>query len=1307
MPATPGGGTAEFTAVVGKVAAAVGSRTAVFVVGSARAKQEAAEGALSSALEEALANADGKLGGATQRFLALDEVMESVDSYLRTHSVSQTATWSSINVVGRARLFPNVRFQPQVQPGLDLEEQQALLEHWIPKAMGTEVGATGWYFTGREAALKELVEWLSGDLSDSRVRVVTGSAGCGKSALLARIVTLSDPATRRTALSNSLEPVPASLVPPEHAVDVSVHARRKVLADIVRLIGERLGVATVDPTELIEAIRSRHGKTVIVLDALDEADQRDLIVQRVLIPLTALPNVLLLIGTRPDAVGRGRRFRAMGESTVEIDLDAPSYFDMHDVERYVERRLLAREEPNRPTHYRNRPQFARIVANGVATLAGKFFLLARTTVQALLAADKPIDISQPAWIKALPTGLDEAFKQFLAGLDTRASGDLSSTTVRAVLLPLANAEGEGLPWATVWPCIASALSGTSVNDGTISAVLKEAGAFIVEAQEAERSVYRLYHQEFADWLCRDLDSAEVHSRIFDALIKMLPESEGRGDWTRAHPYILVHLAAHAAKAQRLGELLGDLQYLLMADRQRLIEHLPSLQPDESRSIGRAYRQASSFWLPGMNEQEKSAYLALALLQEGATRMYERLAASHASALWIPIWAQTRRHPPSFGIARSDIIITALVASYWAPVKTAALVGRQDGSVEVWDLDTNMRLAEWKPEGLKWPEKLAFVRTPRSHILVAAWRDGELGAMDLGTGEEVILPCDPGQRERVLALCIGELDDKPICVVAREHSRFVVHSLPSLTTLSERRDPRADAYALEVVKLGEDYFLVAAGDTIRQDRSQTQSRLQLWSFPGLDHLWEDGRARGGYISQFQCFRYSGRTLLVASGSDNFPQVWDLDARTLVYSGTDTTNWAQAIELDGRALLVSKWIGPLSASYMVFSTEPEMYVESIRNDIEFEYQSMLSEIVWLHGRPVFLGAGNNQVQVWDVKELVLGSRLQQGDQLCTNPSGALTVNLRTMTEMYMGTCTGEVVALDAETGSVKWKSSTNKGDVVFEGSRIGAVVYTQLRDQNALLVGGYGGIEILDPVTGDTLHQRIALESVWVETLAVTEKDGVRLVFATVEDKGKWYVRLWNLDSGEEVRPQDWDFFAGQEDKSLFSLAVSCLKDFVRVAYAGRGHVMVGDLCQTAPSVWTILKYWIWRIPGGSGIEYIRSMETGWISDTCILFAGTDDGRLTAWDFRSGAIRSSKAHVHQENIWTLSFLSLHDNGLLVSGGEDCRLRFWTPDLEEVFTIQMGESIRALAWLGPGRLAVGTTHGIVMLRLDERQLQDLLMQ
>jgi hypothetical protein len=67
-----------------------------------------------------------------------------------------------------------------------------------------------------------------------------------------------------------------------------------------------------------------------------------------------------------------------------------------------------------------------------------------------------------------------------------------------VLLPLGFAEGEWLPWVDLWAATASALSGSAVSDADVALVRKRAAAFIVEAVEQDRSVYRLYHERLAE-----------------------------------------------------------------------------------------------------------------------------------------------------------------------------------------------------------------------------------------------------------------------------------------------------------------------------------------------------------------------------------------------------------------------------------------------------------------------------------------------------------------------------------------------------------------------------------------------------------------------------------------------------------------------------------------------------------------------------------------------------------------------------------------------------------------------------------------
>ena len=145
-----------------------------------------------------------------------------------------------------------------------------------------------------------------------------------------------------------------------------------------------------------------------------------------------------------------------------------------------------------------------------------------------------------------------------------------------MLLPLAFAEGEGLPWVDLWAATATALSGSDVNNNDVALVREHAAAFIVEAVEQDRSVYRLYHERLAEHLRNSVASVkEAQQRIVGALRSLVPDSlyARRPDWTRAHPYVVLHLATHALKAGTLDELVVDDTFLAVADPLRTLQAL--------------------------------------------------------------------------------------------------------------------------------------------------------------------------------------------------------------------------------------------------------------------------------------------------------------------------------------------------------------------------------------------------------------------------------------------------------------------------------------------------------------------------------------------------------------------------------------------------------------------------------------------------------------------------------------------------------------------------------------------------------------
>src|SRR5262249_32505684 len=147
----------------------------------------------------------------------------------------------------------------------------------------------------------QLVQWLHAPTSEGKAWVVTGSAGTGKSALLAWLVMLSHPDYRKRIEQDSvLKDFPRDTIPRQSIIDIDVHARQKTRDEVVKRIATAAKAEATSAAELAYALAQRQDRFVIVLDALDEAKEPRSIARELLRPLTGLPHVWLLVGSQPD-----------------------------------------------------------------------------------------------------------------------------------------------------------------------------------------------------------------------------------------------------------------------------------------------------------------------------------------------------------------------------------------------------------------------------------------------------------------------------------------------------------------------------------------------------------------------------------------------------------------------------------------------------------------------------------------------------------------------------------------------------------------------------------------------------------------------------------------------------------------------------------------------------------------------------------------------------------------------------------------------------------------------------------------------
>jgi WD40 repeat protein len=215
------------------------------------------------------------------------------------------------------------------------------------------------------------------------------------------------------------------------------------------------------------------------------------------------------------------------------------------------------------------------------------------------------------------------------------------------------------------------------------------------------------------------------------------------------------------------------------------------------------------------------------------------------------------------------------------------------------------------------------------------------------------------------------------------------------------------------------------------------------------------------------------------------------------------------------------------------------------------------------------------------------------------------------------------------------------------------------------------------------------------------------FATVRTDRRWAVRIWNLQTGEEF-PTDFEenelqeylfqLRAGEEDKTLYGLTVYQDNSSIFVAFASKySKVLVVKLDNEGQVMNRYLAYKEWPIPHSPYYSSTTSLTSCKYSRGLLLAAGTEDGHLAIWNLRTGEIISAQAGAHLNAVTALQFHPAPGQEVLVSGGGDGVLRFWTDELRELFAIEIGERVNSIAWVSVGRIAVGTNQGVLLLQLE----------
>jgi WD40 repeat protein len=1143
--------------------------TSVCFLSSARAKDLAQEGAFAPALCEAVETATER-AGQRQPYLDLASVVQHVNDHFAERGVSQRAELAKGAGTGLDPFLPNDSYRsdlPSEGTDLDFQRQAAeLAEHYGPRSRGVEFESEqGRYFSGREWVLRDLVSWMTSPEGDGRGRIVTGKPGCGKSAVLGRIVTVSDREYReRLGLAESSD---AALVP-VGTVDAAVHARHKRLEEIVERVSAALGSRAQTPSaagllqELAQRARVSERPLVIVVDALDEAGSGSAadfvgrgeprrIARELLRPMAEIPGVRLLVGTRRELV------RALESVMAVIDLDTHPADTEADIRGYVRQVLLASDEADVRTPYRDRPELADLVARGVASRAAGVFLVARLTARSLRKEPTPIDTSVSGWQRTLPSGVGEAFDDYLARFGEEED------RVRRLLTPLAFAEGQGLPRGTTWAAMATGLSEVRCTDADISEVLRFASDYVAEVVEGERSVYRLYHQALADHLRASYtgfgDPARAQERIVAALLGTVPRRlDGQGpDWFSASAYVRAHLATHASDTEHLDALVADPVFLLAAGQLPLMRVLGRVSGEEAQAARTAYEQVAHRLSERYPLKDRTSDLQLSARRCGADALAERIDKSGLPATWTTRWAwwsTSGAHRQLVGHTRGVVC----VATTALDGHRVAVTGSADRTVRIWDLSTQSQLGD-PPE----------------------------------------LPVRP------TCLVVGELGEYSVALVGCIDGRLRIVDLSTSRVLGEPLEAHTN--------LVTGAAMASFGGRSLALTSSQDGTARLWDLDTLRPLGAPLEAHRSSVNAAALASVGGRLVGVTGGADRKAYVWDLtalldDPRAQVRGDPfvahtaevsalllmDTPHGPVVLSGDGEGML-NRW-NPLTRQQIGEPAFVHPHVMPARAGVRSIDAGVFG------GRGVVLTSGWEDARVWDLETMrQQGHPLRGHTQelnwavLASQSDGAFAVtvsedrtarvwdlaadqpeigHVETIDAVAAGTHEGRPYAVTGGADGMLcvWDLSELRGITRPLEGHHGAIRAVALSSVNGDLVAVTGGddtsLRVWHPLRGRECARHLTGHTNAVTCLQMVGLNGRSLVLSGSEDGT---IRLWDLGTGAEV--------------------VSPLTGQIGGIYQMRARVDSGVLRLLVRTTQNYLYLWSWEGRPATSPERVAARE-GW-------------------------------------------------------------------------------------------------------------------
>ena len=1274
-----------------------------WVLAAAHAKDPAYTGRFSAALANVLDRiADGELDiAASEEYIRLEKVRDLVQEALDRESglrqvVQFTAPKSrqpALPFIANPRYDPHAHRRradwlravpdPAVRAVLD---EVADPEHFRSRAAGVPAGRrqpgvaglSRCLFTGRSTVMAALSAWLAGSASQpGPLRVITGSPGSGKSAVLGALVCAAHPLLR-----DAMPEIYLRLAGPSRPAAVPrlavVHARNRDLAEVLGSVGRQLSWPDApsggwDTAELLEMVRGLDLQPVLAVDALDEAAEPVGLMRDMVLPLVASGAARVVVGVRPWGDLFAPLLDAASADGGLVDLDAvPPGALRSDLANYVAE-LLAESR-----HYRDdydlRHKVAAVTAEALADggrRLGSEFLAAGLFADYLDALPRPLaDLA--AVRAAVPDSLDKLLEMRLARLGAGRGW------LRPVLAVLAHAKGGGMPRKLVTAGAASVAGSAAPAEREVADALEAARFYLRRSMDSDGTVlYRLFHKAFDDRLVEypadpelpTIDRRSDASRLLDALLAGLQlspvNSHSIWAWDRAEPYLLRHAIEHAADAGRVDELLIDPDFLVSAEPDRVVLHLAAATSRSAQESVAVYR-TSLHWHRGSSQPSRRDILAADAARWGLPE----LAAALSRPPWRLRWATGGTVDRAFRAqltGHSDGVNT--VATSVVAGMPVAVSGGEDGQLRVWDLSAGRLVHQPLIGHILRVTAVATGTMAGRPIVVSGSDDRTVRVWDLTTGQS-IRQIPMARDQAVYAVAIATVSGRALAIVAVQGSGIRIWDLTSGWPRSEflRDAGLVNAVAAATVD-GRPVVITAARGTVR-----------MWDLATRAPIGQPWAADIGMVNAITTSDLDGRPVAIIAGGEGAVRVWDLAETRPVgpgwYDHSGPVLTVGVADIAGRRQVIS---GGLDGTIRLWDLATgELVGQPVRRSRAAVNAVATTELA---GCPLAITADDDgNVLVWD-----LSASEPVGHPRMGHPTlvGAVAVAGTDRPLAVTGDNSGLVLFWDLATGErVGQAAGLHSGRV-----RAAATAVVGGRTI-AVTAGEDWTLRIWKLPNGEPIGRPLIGHPGPIHAMRTTTVDGWPVAVTGGHD---WTVGIWDLTAGRPAREP-----LGGHTGPVEAVATGTM--------AGR------PIAVTADSNGLML---LWQLSTGraTGRQIakltgpVKALAVTSLSGQPVAVTSSDMGTLMVWNLETGEAVGPPLGRPGTEVTALVAAEVGNTPVVITAGADGLLRTW--DLRSgrlaLRALELPEPIGALAVTGEGDLLVGFGHDIGLLALAPRALEE----